>query len=168
VATEALARARSRADLAAFADGQTVEQIAPVLGLETSLLRAVLRDLSSRSHGSERLGEIFRRLAEGHAIGQAAQELDSTEDEIVAELEPSEQLTRTICAALMARTALPSPPAGYLATSAQGPLRTMPVRFPNQLYQRLKDWCEQNNFPMSVVVRGVVERFLDEQQRRAV
>jgi hypothetical protein len=149
-----------------LADGETVDQVAAVLGLDASLLRAVLRDLTRRSHGSERLAGIFHRLAEGDAIGQAAQALGLTEDEVVAQLEPSEQLTRTVCAALVGRTALPGPAAGYLASSAQGPLRTMPVRFPEQLYQRLKDWCEQNNFPMAVVVRGVVERFLDEQQRR--
>lgn len=39
----------------------------------------------------------------------------------------------------------------------------MPVRFPVPLYERLKQWCEQNNFPMAVVVRGLVERFLEEQ-----
>ena len=42
----------------------------------------------------------------------------------------------------------------------------MPVRFPEPQYERLKKWCEEHNFPMAVVVRGVVERFLDEQQRR--
>jgi predicted DNA-binding protein len=38
------------------------------------------------------------------------------------------------------------------------------VRFPEPQYQRLKGWCEEHSFPMAVVVRGVVERFLDEQQ----
>ena len=85
-----------------------------------------------------------------------------TEDELADELEPTEQLTSIVCAVLMARAALPSPPAGLVGAS--GPLRTMPVRFPEQQYQRLKAWCEEHKFPMAVVVRGVVERFLDEQQ----
>jgi predicted DNA-binding protein len=43
----------------------------------------------------------------------------------------------------------------------------MPIRFPEPLYQRLKEWSNEHNFPMAVVVRGLVERFLDEQQHRA-
>ena len=84
-----------------------------------------------------------------------------TKNELADELEPTEQLTSMVCAVLMARAALPSPPPG--AVGALGPLRTMPVRFPEQQYQRLKAWCEAHNFPMAVVVRGVVERFLDGQ-----
>ena len=85
-----------------------------------------------------------------------------TKNELADELEPTEQLTSTVCGVLMARAALPSPPLS--AVGAFGRLRTMPVRFPEQQYERLKAWCEEHNFPMAVVVRGVVERFLDEQQ----
>jgi len=104
----------------------------------------------------------LRRLvgAEGKPTAQVAVELELAENDIADELEPTEQLISTVCAALIARAALPSPPPA--ATS--GPLRTMPVRFPEQLYERLKAWCEEHKFPMAVVVRGVVERFLDEQQ----
>jgi hypothetical protein len=56
----------------------------------------------------------------------------------------------------------------HLGSSPQGSLRTVPVRFPEPQYQRLKDWCENHGFPMAVVVRGLVERFLDEQENRAV
>ena len=65
-------------------------------------------------------------------------------------------------AVLTGRAALSSPPPAAIGGS--GPLRTMPVRFPEQQYKRLKAWCEEHKFPMAVVVRGVVERFLDEQQ----
>jgi hypothetical protein len=92
----------------------------------------------------------------------AGSALGVTEHEIADELEPTEQLTSTVCAVLMARAALPSPPPS--AVGASGRLRTMPVRFPEQQYQRLKAWGEEHNFPMAVVVRGVVERLLDEQQ----
>jgi hypothetical protein len=143
--------------------GATVEEIGRLLGLDPDLLNAVLHDIAKRRHGSDRLGTIFQRLADGKSTTQIADELGVTESEIANELEPTEQLTGIICAVLMARAALPSPPPG--AVGASGPLRTMPVRFPEQQYQRLKAWCEQHNFPMAVVVRGVVERFLDEQQR---
>lgn len=49
-----------------------------------------------------------------------------------------------------------------------GELRTIPVRFPKPLYGRLRAWCAANNFPMAVVIRGLVERFLDDQDRRSV
>ena len=149
-----------------LAAGDAVDQIARALGIDSALLHAVLQDLATRPRSSGRLAGIFHQLAEGSTLAQAARELGLAKDEIVAALQPSEELASSVCSALMARAALPGPPATYLPTSAQGPLRTMPVRFPEQQYQRLKDWCEQNNFPMAVVVRGVVERFLDEQQRR--
>ena len=44
-------------------------------------------------------------------------------------------------------------------------LRTVPIRFPQAQYERLKQWCENNKFPMAVVVRGLVERFLEQQSR---
>ncbi len=43
----------------------------------------------------------------------------------------------------------------------------VPVRFPEPLYRRLKEWCAGNGFSMAVVVRGLVERFLEDQDQRA-
>lgn len=123
--------------------------------------------LPSVEHTSQRLAMIFREAAAGHSIDQAASELGLTSEEVKAELEPTETTSAGLCAALMARSALRRRPVGHHGMSPQGPLRTMPVRFPERQYQRLKDWSEQHNFPMAVIVRGVVERFLDEQQRGA-
>jgi hypothetical protein len=72
----------------------------------------------------------------------------------------------TVPAMAAAQTA-PPPALVYSGTGEAGTLRTMPIRFPEPLYQRLKEWCSEHNFPMAVVVRGLVERFLDEQQQRA-
>ena len=145
-----------------LAAGASVEELARLLGLDSDLLAAVLEHLAKCHHGSGRLAEIFRCLADGKLAAEVAADLGMTEDEVADELEPSEQLISIVCAALMARSALPNPPPG--AVGASGPLRTMPVRFSEQQYERLKAWCEENKFPMAVVVRGVVERFLDEQQ----
>jgi DNA-binding CsgD family transcriptional regulator len=142
--------------------GATVEELARLLGLDPDLLNAVLRDLAKRRYESDRLGKIFQELADGKPAAQIAVELGVAENEIADELEPTEQLTSVVCAVLMARAALPDPPLG--AVGASGPLRTLPVRFPEQQYQRLKAWCEEHKFPMAVVVRGVVERFLDERR----
>jgi hypothetical protein len=46
-----------------------------------------------------------------------------------------------------------------------GPWQTVPVRLPVELHERLKQWCQRNNFTMAVVLRGLVARFLDEYGR---
>jgi hypothetical protein len=42
--------------------------------------------------------------------------------------------------------------------------RMFPVRLPERDHARLKQWCDNNGFPMAAVVRGLIERFLDERQ----
>lgn len=49
-----------------------------------------------------------------------------------------------------------------------GPDQVMiPVRLSEAQHRRLKQWCAENNFPMAVVVRGVIERFLDSWDKRS-
>jgi hypothetical protein len=53
-----------------------------------------------------------------------------------------------------------------------GPLETtgtsamLPVRLPPELHERLRRWSNEHGFSMASVVRGLVERFLDEQGQR--
>ena len=49
-------------------------------------------------------------------------------------------------------------------TSAQ---QMIPVRLSEDQHRRLKQWCAEHNFHMSVVVRGLIERFLDSWEERA-
>ncbi len=42
--------------------------------------------------------------------------------------------------------------------------RMVPFRLPGPLYERLKAWCGEHGFAMAVVMRGLAERFLDEQE----
>jgi hypothetical protein len=44
-----------------------------------------------------------------------------------------------------------------------GPAAMLPVRLPPELHERLRGWSGQHGFSMASVVRGLVERFLDEQ-----
>jgi hypothetical protein len=37
------------------------------------------------------------------------------------------------------------------------------IRLPAQQHERLRDWCAEHNFTMAAVVRGLVERFLEDQ-----
>jgi hypothetical protein len=46
-------------------------------------------------------------------------------------------------------------------------LTTVPARLSSEQHDRLKQWCQANGFTMAVVLRGLVARFLDEQERRA-
>ena len=41
------------------------------------------------------------------------------------------------------------------------------VRLPAAQHERLREWCTDHNFTMAAVVRGLIERFLDGQQRQA-
>jgi len=150
-----------------LAEGASVVGVAGECGVEPDVLRAALRDVVKRPKTGERSRQIIERLAEGRPISEAAAEVGIKEERVAAELVASETLAGALGAALSMRAALPLPPSESLATSTHGPLRTMPVRFPEPQYERLKQWCEQHGFPMAVVVRGLVERFLDEQQRRA-
>jgi hypothetical protein len=40
------------------------------------------------------------------------------------------------------------------------------VRLPTESHAKLREWCSNNGFTMAAVIRGLVERFLEEQTRR--
>ncbi|MDP8943229.1 MAG: hypothetical protein M3N16_03815 [Actinomycetota bacterium] len=124
--------------------------------LETAISRAVAEGgpvLEAFPPGAERLGReqregIKRRLQEGRV------------DEVLAALQAEGWPGSS------------GPTGGKpLATfhpAGPGPVQQMiPVRLSEEQHRRLKEWCAQHNFPMAVVVRGLVERFLDDQERRA-
>jgi hypothetical protein len=65
--------------------------------------------------------------------------------------------------------------AGALASGAL-PLRSLPagedsqlvtIRLPAGVHAQLREWCAGHGFTMAAVVRGLVERFLDQQERTA-
>jgi hypothetical protein len=41
------------------------------------------------------------------------------------------------------------------------------IRLPAEQHERLRTWCAEHNFTMAAVVRGLIERFLDGQERVA-
>ncbi len=50
----------------------------------------------------------------------------------------------------------------YPAQKGAGPnQQIIPVRLSEESHRRLKQWCADHDFHMSVVVRGLIERFLD-------
>ena len=55
----------------------------------------------------------------------------------------------------------------FAAQKPIGPDQIMiPVRLSEAQHGRLKQWCAEHNFPMAVVVRGLIERFLDSWEKR--
>lgn len=48
----------------------------------------------------------------------------------------------------------------------EGPTAMLPVRLPPELHERLRQWSTEAGFSMASIVRGLVERFLDEQAGR--
>jgi hypothetical protein len=47
-----------------------------------------------------------------------------------------------------------------------GNAQVVPVRLPESQYRRLKDWCQGHSFAMAVVIRGLVDQFLERQGAR--
>jgi hypothetical protein len=41
------------------------------------------------------------------------------------------------------------------------------IRLPTEAHERLRTWCNEHSFSMAAVIRGLVERFLDDQDRPA-
>jgi hypothetical protein len=91
--------------------------------------------------------------------------------------QPSGQVPRSDpgWASLTAAAETPSPPPSETEERlspfspqlrAGGPWQTVPTRLSVEQYERLKQWCQANDFTMAVVLRGLVERFLDDQARR--
>jgi hypothetical protein len=44
----------------------------------------------------------------------------------------------------------------------RGEYQVVPIRLPTEQHAALRDWCSEHGFTMATVVRGLVERFLEE------
>ncbi len=53
------------------------------------------------------------------------------------------------------------------ATLSETELKVLPVRLPAADYERLRDWSKSHDFSMAVIVRTLVERFLDAQEAKS-
>lgn len=50
--------------------------------------------------------------------------------------------------------------------SSGGDLKVLPVRLPSADYEQLREWSREHGFSMAVIIRTLVERFIQDQQRR--
>jgi hypothetical protein len=70
------------------------------------------------------------------------------------------------------RTGLPRERAELMEWSttmavATGDMKLLPVRLPSADYERLRTWSREHGFSMAVIIRTLVERFLNEQGQPA-
>jgi hypothetical protein len=153
-------RLRAHRLLDAVTIGVPIERMADDLVLPVKGLQAVFGDVAIRRGQSPRQAALLRELSTGSTLKDAAAKHEITFEEAVDELQPTEDLVQAVCNALTVRSALPAPP----LRTPRGPLQTIPVRLPEAQYKRLKTWSDANDFPMAVIVRGLLERFLDDQR----
>jgi hypothetical protein len=52
-----------------------------------------------------------------------------------------------------------------LELTEPGQFVMLPVRLPPELHERLRGWSTEQGFSMASIVRGLVERFLEQQER---
>jgi hypothetical protein len=57
-------------------------------------------------------------------------------------------------------------PAEALLNRELGEHRVVPIQLPSEQHAALRDWCGEHGFTMVTVVRGLVERFLEERGQR--
>ena len=158
--------------------GSDVRQVAELYGVSEAAISAALHEVADHGDTAEPLSSLLRLLADGRSRADATAELGISEEEATEALKallPS-ALQWRVTHALGAWVAVRSADASSAMTFAPGvdprPVQAraqqmVPVRFPEPQYRRLKDWCGRHGFSMAVVVRGLVERFLDDQERRA-
>ena len=157
--------------------GRDVEQIARNCGIRVDAAHAALHELAEHPDANEPLASILRLIGDGRSHAEVSRELGLSDEELSAALDllSSSPLQRKLARAFGA-AAVARPLVGTLAERPQmvgsgslgtGAQQAVPVRFPEAQHQRLKDWCATHGFSMAVVVRGLVERFLDDQERRA-
>jgi hypothetical protein len=155
--------------------GQDVDRIARSCGIRVDAARAALREVAAHPDAGEPLASILRLIADGRLRAEIATELEITHHELSAALEPlsssslQQKIAHAFAVSAVARPLVGGPRADTVSAGALGPgaQQMVPVRFPEAQHQRLKDWCATHGFSMAVVVRGLVERFLDDQERRA-
>ena len=155
--------------------GQDVERVARTCDIRVDAARTALREVADHPDAGEPLASILRLIADGHSCAEAARELGISQQELSAALDPlrssplQHKVTHAFTGSAAARPLVGTPGAEMVSAGAlgSGAQQMVPVRFPEAQHQRLKDWCSTHGFSMAVVVRGLVERFLDEQDRRA-
>jgi hypothetical protein len=109
------------------------------------LLRKALQALDT-----DERDELLRGLLLGQLSGGAA-----TSAGVVGPVGPRVAVDRERLATLLGAELHPS-------TAAGARMKVLPVRLPEAEHERLRQFCQASGFSMAVVIRALVERFLEQ------
>ena len=114
---------------------------------------------ASQSSQSDRAARILLRAVDGLKPAERRLVLEALLTGSIGRLGP--QSSRT---SVLGWADQPSFPPAAHGRQMEQPLL---VRLPSALHGRFRSWTTDNGFTMAAVARGLIERFLDEQQRPA-
>ncbi len=154
-----------------LADGVTPSDVARRLDIAEKAVRSHARSVhmiaSSEAVLSRQEEVLLARFAQGKARAEIAAELGVSEEMVHNQVQG---VLERVTSGRWWRYRRPEAETlhqivGKGASVSGG--QQVPVRLSDEQHRRLKEWCAEHNFSMAVVIRGLVERFLDEQDRLA-
>jgi hypothetical protein len=155
-----------------LAKGMTIEDIAAEVHAPEEFVRHLLPRLTEIVQPRSKLeADALDLFAQGLRRRQVAGRLKMKERELAKLILVAigrESLRHQLSSA--GGLAASFQPGNYMTPrmqSARTEYQMVPVRLAEAQHRRLKKWCEEHDFSMAVVMRGLVERFLDEQEKRA-
>lgn len=158
-----------------LAKGQTLADVAEELGAPEDFIRDLLTHLPEIAEPkSKQEAEAFDLFSQGLRRRQVAGRLKMKERELskMVLAAVGRESLRYKLSERVGIGPIQLDPSLFLtgpgARSPRSDYQMVPVRLAEPQHRRLKKWCEEHNFSMAVVLRGLVERFLEEQDRRAL
>lgn len=155
-----------------LAKGQAIGEIAEELGVPEELVLELLPELPLAVQPKSKLEtDALDLFAQGLRRRQVAGRLKLKEKEVarlVLAAVGRENLRYKLTASSPEVASFPAPqwPTPRQQSTGSG-YQMVPLRLTGSQHARLKRWCEQHDFSMAVVMRGLIERFLDEQDASA-
>lgn len=155
-----------------LAQGHPIADVARRFNLSELETKAHLRAFAGLGHLlSGRESEVMSLFAEGLSRAEVAGRMRISEEAVKEHVEAvvDREVRRASLLPLARSAARPIElwPESVTGPSLSSRHQVLPVRLGEAQHRRLKEWCERHEFSMAVVIRGLVERFLDEQERRA-
>ena len=148
--------------------GLTSGEVAERFAEEENSVRQHARVVYRIANREGMLSDAEERILCGFALGQSraaiAQDLRLAED--IVEEHVVRVLERMRSGAWW-RSRRAVPPNALIQAGSGPATQQVPVRLSEEQHRQLKEWCARNNFSMAVVMRGLIGRFLEEQERRA-
>lgn len=144
-----------------LAGGDSIGDIARALGIDQAQVCDAVDTVRARVRMRRPRDKILGLLACELSLAEVAQRLSITEEAVRAELTEIVDDEEAWSGRLARGSGV------WPAPASAGGRRALQVRLEDELFERLKRWCDANGFSIAVVIRGLVEDFLARQDRRA-